>query len=210
MAKQDPITRSLALVDKVLRETFPDDFDKRCMYAAFGLRRLLHETGLTPVIVGGQFMCLVISPDGKRATVQGFGSPNAPTQEPSHYWVEVGQTLVDLGPHYLPRRSSHPAAPIPFIRWPLQIGLPPFLRYQATVRYDPDVMLASDEAITARMNDFLTRCQQESQEAIGDAKIPGWQFRDMPSLQYAAQRGDVWARGAMFFIKTRPPMAFPF
>lgn len=210
MTSLDPVTRSLAIVDKALRATFPDDFDKRCMYAAFGLRQLLQEAGQTAQIVGGEFLCLVISPDGRQATFQGFGTPSEQASEPSHYWVEVGQTLVDLGPHYLPRRSPHRAASMPLVRWSLQTNLPPFLRYKETVRYDQNVELVADAAISKRMDDFLFRCQQESRSAIGDVKLPGWQFRDIGSLQHAAQRGDAWARGAMSFIKTRPTVSLPF
>lgn len=210
MVSLDPVTRSLAIVDKALRAAFPDDFDRRCMYAAFGLRQLLQEAGQTVQIVGGQFLCLVVSPDGSRATFQGFGTPSAQAPEPSHYWVEVGQTLVDLGPHYLPRRSSHRAAPMPLLRWSLQTNLPSFLRYKEAVRYDQNVELIADNAISKRMDDFLLRCQQESRSATGDVKLPSWQFRDLGSLQYAVQRGDAWARGAMSFIKTRPTVSLPF
>lgn len=210
MAPRDPITRSLAVVDKTLREAFPEDFDKRCMYAAFGLRQLLQAAGLTPQIVGGQFMCLVVSPDGQQATFQGFGTPNSQAPEPSHYWVEVGQVLVDLGPHYLSRRSSHPAASMPFVRWSLHTNLPPFLRYQEAVRYDQNVMLAADPTITKRMKDFLDYCLQESQATTGETRLPSWQLKDMTSLQYAAQRGDAWARAGVFFLKTRPVVSLPF
>jgi len=210
MVSLDPVTRSLAIVDKALRATFPDDFDRRCMYAAFGLRQLLQEAGQTVQIVGGQFLCLVVSPDGRRATFQGFGMPSSQAPEPSHYWVEVGQTLVDLGPHYLPRRSSHRAAPMPLLRWSLQTNLPSFLRYKEAVRYDQHVELIADSAISKRMDNFLLRCQQESRNATGDVKLPSWQFRDMASLQYAVQRHDAWARAAMSFIKTRPTVLLPF
>lgn len=53
-------------------------------------------------------------------------------------------------------------------------------------------------------------CEQESRSATGDVKLPNWRFRDMGSLQYAVQRGDAWARGAMCFIKTRPTVSLPF
>lgn len=211
MASLDPVTRSLAIVDKALRAAFPDDFDKRCMYAAFGLRQLLQEAGQTVQIVGGQFLCLVVSPDGRQVTFQGFGMPSsAQAPEPSHYWVEAGQTLVDLGPHYLPRRSSHRAASMPLVCWSLQTSLPPFLRYKEAMRYDQNVELVATAAISKRMDDFLLRCQQESRSATGDVKLPGWQFRDIGSLQHAAQRGDAWARGAMSFVKTRPTVSLPF
>jgi hypothetical protein len=208
MAKQDPIARSLAIVDKALRAAFPDDFDKRCMYAAFGLRSLLQEAGLSPEIVGGEFLCLALSPDGKRATLQGFGKPNS--QEPSHYWVELGKTLIDVGPHYLPRNSSHPSVPIPFVRWSLAAPLPRFLRYRAVIRYDPHVTLVSDAEILNRMDDFLARCQQENQAATGEVKLPTWQLKDMASLQYAAQRGDPWARGTSMFLRHSATIQLPF
>src|ERR1700686_4584001 len=87
MPTQDSITRSLIIVDQTLREVFPDDFDQRCMYAAFGLRLLLKQVGLKPQIIGGDFLCFVLSTDSRKATLQGFGSHTSP--KPSHYWVEA-------------------------------------------------------------------------------------------------------------------------
>jgi hypothetical protein len=101
------ITRTLYVVDCSLRKEFPEDFYKRCMYAAFGSTALLQDAGYEANIVGGDFLAFVVAKSEQRAGLQGFGLG---TDQPSHFWVEVDNTIVDVGPHYLPEDSRFPAA----------------------------------------------------------------------------------------------------
>jgi hypothetical protein len=207
MLNQDPITRNLAIVDQTLREVFPDDFDKRCMYTVFGLRYLLTEAGLSPQIVGGDFLCLMLSTDNRKTTLQGFGGG---TVGPSHFWIEANGILIDLGACYLPRGSSYAAVPTPVIRWPLSIPLPHFLRYQAHIRYHYDVALHSDVTITQRMDEFLERCRIRSQTETRQLKLPSWELTGHASLKSAAQKGSIWARTAIVFHQRMPREQLPF
>jgi hypothetical protein len=204
MAKQDPLSSTLATVDHVLRQRFPDDFDKRCMYAAFGLRALLRRTGIGSEIVGGRYTCFVVSADLQHASHQGFGTGS--NDQASHYWVEAQGYLLDPGPHYLPLRSSFPAAPIPMVRWPLASPIPHFMRYQEQARYHQEAKLRSSQEIQDRMNQFLAACE----EARTDVATPCWQLKGMESLRYAAGNRDRWALGALRFIAEYPPSSLPF
>lgn len=201
------IPRCISIVDRALRATFPDDYDKRCMYAAFGLRDLLKTTGHAATIVGGEFLAFTVSQSESEASLQGFGLGAG---EPSHYWVEVAGSLLDLGPHYLPRSSSYPAAKMPIVAWLMATPLPPYLRYRAAVRYDPDVELQSNPATTKRMQDFLGECLRRHKAQIGQSKLASWLLTDASSLSAAAKAGDVWARHALRFERQTKVEQLPF
>lgn len=204
MAKPNPLSSALATVDRVLRQRFPDDFDKRCLYAAFGLRALLQRRGIASEIVGGNYTCFVVSTDMQQASHQGFGSQS--TDKLSHYWVEAQNYLLDPGPHYLPRRSPFPAAPLPMIRWPLASSIPHFMRYQEQARYPQEAKLQSSQDIQDRMREFLAACEQAPDEGA----MPCWQLSGLESLRYAAEKRDPWALGALRFIAEYPPSSLPF
>lgn len=55
MVEPAVVERVLCVVDRCLRSQFPDDYYKRCLYASFGVHRLLQAQGYSPVIVGGNF-----------------------------------------------------------------------------------------------------------------------------------------------------------
>lgn len=209
MSDQDDITRCLAVVDQVLRTTFPDNFDQRCMYAAFGIRDLLRLRGISAEIVGGDVLCFVLSQDARQSTLQGFG--NASSELPSHFWLESDGVLLDLGPHYLPRGSSYPALAMPVVRWPLKAELPLFLRYRRRIRYHADVQLQQpDPAITRRMNTFLARCFEHDRSGQPVKTDWTWELTGMPAVRQAAQRGDRWARGAFLFLERATRAELPF
>lgn len=201
------MARQVSVVDSALRAMFPQDYDKRCMYAAFGLRVLLREAGVNAKIIGGDFVAFVVARTEKRAGMEGFGFGE---EYPSHYWVETEDTLVDLGPHYLPRASSYPAAKMPIVTWRTDEPLPLYLRYRTRIRYGPDVELASDAAITARMCDFLEQCANCKNARLGQPKLPSWVLTGTSSLVSAAERGDVWARNAMRFSRVARAEELPF
>jgi hypothetical protein len=122
------ITRSLYVVDRSLRKEFREDYYKRCMYAAFGTTALLQDAGFKANIVDGDFLAFVVARFEQRAGLQGF---RLGTDQPSHFWVEVDDAIVDVGPHYLPDHSRFPAASMPFIAWSPVSKLPLYLRYRS-------------------------------------------------------------------------------
>jgi len=201
------IASCMGLIDSMLRELFPDDYDARCMYAAFGLSSLLRQLGLDARIVGGDFLAFVVSKDGRQANLQGFGQ-GSDSALPSHFWVESSGRLLDLGPHYLPRKSSFPAATIPAIALPLAQS-PLFLRYRPKIRYEPDVQLASDDAITGRMRAFLKECNRRWEKGIRPT-LPTWIFNGKEALQRAATGRDPWAQSAIQFARRARIEELPF
>lgn len=202
MPRNDPVSRSIAVLDLALRQAFPDDFDRRCMYAAFGLKLLLAEAGFATKIMGGDFLCLVLGSHSRESMLQGFGSSTSP--ESSHYWIETGAELVDLGPSYLPKGSSFRALPMPVIRWRLTAALPTFLQYRARVQWDTHVELDSSNEIRQRMADFLDTCQRLNQIEAVALKPTAWQLRDFETLRFAAQKGERWAAGALEYSEYPP------
>lgn len=202
MTTDDHVHRSFAIVDQTLRATFPDSYWKRCTYAAFGMRMLLRETGIDARIVFGDMMCFTLSTDAKRPSMEGYGSGHGAA--PAHYWVEAAGHLIDLGPHYLPREARRQIAPMPLVRWSLDTPLPLYLRYRERGRELFEIQ--PDPSIAARVADFLDRCRTCSRSNPNAVTLPRWELIHAASLQSAARRGDVWARGAWLFA-SRPDLA---
>lgn len=146
--------RALSVTLRALRSAFPDDHDRRCLYAAAGLQRLLDRVRIDARIQGGDFMALVVSKGGDRPSMQGFGRSEA-WAEVSYYWVETPELLLDVGPHLLTRSSSFPAAGIPLLAWNKKEDLPVALRYRTRERYDRDTMMILPGEIASKMKAFL-------------------------------------------------------
>jgi hypothetical protein len=187
MRIESVIARSLGIVDKALRKEFPEDFDKRCLYAAFATSALLQDAGVQANLVGGDFLAFVVSRVGKRAGLQGFGG--ATGGQPSHFWVEVEDTIVDPGPHYLPKGSSFAAASMPLVSWKRTGALPPYLRYRAHISYDPAVQLHSEPSIMRRKDVFVAHCREKFRAQLGQPKLPAWVLSGPEALARAAQAG---------------------
>ncbi|MBF8721379.1 hypothetical protein [Pseudomonas guariconensis] len=185
------IERVLYVVDKCLRSQFPDDYHKRCMYASFGIHRLLEGMGYKPEIVGGDFLAFVISKDGRDATLQGYGSPNEPV---SHFWVELEGAIIDLGTYYLPTESSYPASEMPAIYWGRQYALPKGLRYRETTRCASSESSYLDPHIREKMTPFLEACVVRMAKPLVKPKLGKWLATSPSSVHKAAVKGDLWAR----------------
>lgn len=206
MPIEDPISRTLAIVDASLRDFFPEDFHKRCMYASLGIAALLQDTGISAQVVGGDFICTVVSRDGATMTLQGFGgNKDGP---PSHYWVLAADQLLDLGPMYLPYEASFPAAPLPVLRWPTAVNLPKFVLYRERERYTEGVEI-QDQVIRQRNVAFLSHCRS-TRDTSRSLQLPTWQLKDSQSLLYSAQKGDVWAKASVEFLRRSMKAFFPF
>jgi hypothetical protein len=130
--------------------------------------------------------------------------------EPSHYWVTVSDTIVDMGPHYLTKGSSFPAAQIPFVVWADASALPKFLRYKPQIEYDPSVQLRSTKEIVDRVADFVEQCRARYKIQVGQPKLPGWIATDTKSVELAAAAGDFWARNALRFANMTSVDRLPF
>ena len=195
------IERAVAIVLRGLKRTFPDDYDRRCMYAAAGIKHLLSATGTDARIHAGDFLALVVSRDESRASMQGFrGSTGG--EAFSHYWVETPRLLIDLGPHLLPRGSSFPAADMPIIAWDKTQPLPLAFRYRVLERYAPNAAMLLPTDIADRMGAFLADMELRSQQRSSIATAPTWLLTGEQSLQRAARR-DEWARGALRFERVQ-------
>lgn len=207
MRARDPIGQALAIADSSLREFFPTDFYKRCMYASFGITALLRDEGIPAHVVGGDFICAVVSTDGEQMSLQGFGTKR--DGPPSHFWVLSGDHLLDLGPMYLPYESSFPAALLPILRWPVAMSLPDFILYRERERYVEGVEIL-DPVMQERSDAFLAHCRRIRDETSRDFPLPAWQLKDSQSLRYAAQKGDMWARASMEFLHRSYKATFPY
>jgi hypothetical protein len=187
-------------VDKALRSEFADDFDKRCLSAAFAVFALLQDEGFDTRLAGGDFVAFVVARSEQRAGLQGFGYGS---DQPSHFWVEVQDTIVDLGPHYLPHGSSFAAAAMPVVAWQFSDGLSVYLRYRTHMRYDPAVQLQSFPDVMARKDRFVAGCRAKYAAQRGQPRLPSW-------LLTGPREGDVWARNALRFAAGIDRSQLPF
>ncbi|HYZ48529.1 MAG TPA: hypothetical protein VE567_06505, partial [Sphingomonas sp.] len=192
----EQIEHVLAVVEACLCETFPQDFFRRCAFAAFGLRALLQDAGIDAVLVGGQFAALVVTPEDGRLALQGFKS--GPDLYP-HLWVEAADRLIDLGPYLLAFGSDYPVVPMPFLAWSMSAPLPGGLRYKAQRRLPAGHPMSNDSAVNRQCDAFVDRCLELAIARDQRPRLPGWIATDYATLLAAAGRDDPWARGAMHF-----------
>ncbi len=201
------ISRALSVVDRTLRKEFPRDYDKRCIYAAFAICALLHDLDIEANIVGGDFVAFVVSQSGDRAGLQGFGNAG---EELSHYWVAAADTIIDVGPHYLPKGSSFQAANMPLVAWSPMNELPLVLRYRPKMRFASQVELRSSTEIQVRKELFVSQCTRRYNAQLGQPKLPTWLLTGLASLELAARSGDFWARNALLFADRMDEAQLPF
>lgn len=206
MAHADPVVSALLLTDAALRAVFPSDFHKRCMYAAFAIASLLEDAGLDAQVAGGDFLCAVVSTDGRQLSLQGFGTTGV--GDASHYWVHANGMLIDPGPAYLPYESPYPAASPPALTWANALPLPPVLAYRERVRVTPDAAI-SDPVIAQRVADFVAHCRTRRDAGSAWGHPPFWLLRDMAALRHRAQRRDPWALAAQTFLRRGMKANFP-
>lgn len=202
------VERASALVVRSLKRTFPDDYDRRCLYAAAGIKHLLSASGIDARVHAGDFLALVVSRDGSRARMQGFGGADG-SQAHSHYWVETPQHLVDVGPHLLTRGSSYPAASLPLLCWNKDEPLPIALRYRAVERYAPDARMRFPAEIADRMTAFLDELGARWTSMSGAGSSSAWMLTGEASLDRAARK-DMWAKGVLRFEREANPTMLPF
>ncbi|WP_416769626.1 hypothetical protein ACMGT0_20840 [Pseudomonas sp. RHF3.3-3] len=191
MSEIGMVERILCVVDKCLRSQFPQDFHKRCMYASFGIHRLLQGMGYKPHIVGGDFLAFVISKDGLDVTLQGYGSSTEPV---SHFWVELDGAIIDLGTYYLPIESSYPACDMPAVFWGKGYALPKGLKYVEATRVESSEITCLEPHIQEKMKPFLEACVARMAKPLVKPKLGKWLATSPSSVHKAAVKGDLWAR----------------
>jgi len=197
MTQPDAISRAMAVVDASLREFFPDDYHCRCFYAAVGLASLLEADGFPSQVAGGDFLCAVISKDGKRKNLQGYGL--SPTGAPTHFWVRTRDLLLDLGPTYLPARSSFPLAKLPVLRWELENPLPDYVDYSEAQRHVG--IRLDDLELRKRVDAFRAHCQAKMQSCGESITLQAWELSNHQSLVNAAKKGDPWTEAMLSFLR---------
>jgi len=203
----DAISRSLALTDRALREFFPDNYWKRCMYAAFGLQLLLEHEGIGCDIVAGDMLCVVRKRRGGAPYMDGYKSPIP--GRPAHFWVETTDAILDMGPYYLPKEAREPIADLPFVRWLKRAGLPNFLRYRELVRCPRGTPIQLDDPVVMdQLGRFLPYCRSLPHQA--PPQCVTWELSDIDSARAMSQRGDLWANTALRFDAWVDPAKLPF
>ncbi len=105
------IEELFAATDWCLRNSFPDDYDARCLYSACAIHTILKSKGVKAIIVGGNVGAFTLSADGREALLEGFGGGDV--SQPSHYWVEANGVILDPGVSYLPKKSQMSAVSMP-------------------------------------------------------------------------------------------------
>lgn len=201
------IGRALAAVESCLLEAFPSDFYRRCAFASFAMRALLHDVGIDAVLVGGQFAALVVAPDEARSAVQGF--KGGPELYP-HIWLEAADRLIDLGPYLLAFGSDYPVVPMPAIAWDMSAPLPAAFRYRAKRRFPAGNRMSTDGKVNAQCAAFIEQCRTAAADKGKAPQLPTWVATSYPSLVAAVDRGDQWAIGAKRFEQIARDHPLPF
>lgn len=172
----------------------PEDYHKRCMYASFGVHRLLKARGYSPVIVGGNFGAFFVSRDQSIASIQGYASDSG---EHSHYWIVLDGSIIDLGTYYLPVESGFQACEMPAVFWSTSYPLPKGLIYSPDARCPSSDVSHQSPHIIEKMEPFLAACHASMAKPLTKPKIGKWLVTTTSSIQKAAQEGDLWARAVI-------------
>lgn len=186
-----------ATIDKCLRQNFPTDYDSRCLYSACAIHSVLKSEGISSVIVGGDAVVFTVSIDGSQASVEGFaGSKQG---QPSHYWVETNDVLLDPNVSYLQKSSRIKRVPMPMIAWERKNVLPKSLQYKDRVRYHENAEFRFPEDIAERMESFIDMCKKRYTSKAAKKKLYGFILSSPESLKQHASSDNKWAIGAMRF-----------
>lgn len=207
MLSNNQTLKLLGAVIRSLRKEFPEDFYKRCYYAAFAMRALLLDGGFDAEIVGGDFVAFIVSRDGERAGMKGFGFG---AEQCSHFWVETNGRLLDVGPYLLPEDASYPVAGMPLVAWDLATPFPAYLRYRRVRRFPADAVMSAVPEHNARCDRFIAACRSRAANHIAGSKPLTWLLTDSSATVAAARRRDSWAIGAMRFSRITNIPDLPF
>ena len=207
MLSNSQILKLLGVVVRSLRKEFPEDFYKRCYYAAFAMRALLLDAGVEAEIVGGDFVAFIVARDGTRAGLQGFGFG---AEQCSHFWVEAEGRLIDVGPYLLPEDASYSVSAMPLVAWDLATPFPAYLRYRPVKRFPADAVMSAVPEQNARCDHFVAACRSRAASHIAGSKPLSWLLTDTNATVAAARSHDSWAIGALRFARMTNISDFPF
>jgi len=197
----------LACTDWCIKNTFPEDYDARCLYSACAIHTILTNADIEAIIVGGNVGAFTLSTDGKEALLEGFGGGD--TTKPSHYWVEVNGIILDPGISYLPKRSRMRAIQMPMIAWKKSNPLPNYIQYREVIRYAPEAEYIFPEDIANRISDFIELCKKRYASKAAKKKLSTWLLSSPTELDNAAKAGDKWAKEALRFQSTDSTPTIP-
>ncbi|MCS2611148.1 hypothetical protein [Halomonas dongshanensis] len=191
------IEELFATTDWCLRNSFPDDYDARCLYSACAIQTILKSKRVKAIIVGGNVGAFTLSTDGREALLEGFGGGDI--TQPSHYWVEANGVILDPGVSYLPKRSRMSAVSMPMIAWTKNNALPKYIQYIEKVRYAEEAEYIFPSDIANRVAEFIARCEKRYTSRTAKKKLSTWLLTNQKDLDKAARSGDRWATGAIRF-----------
>lgn len=179
------IEELFAATDWCLRNSFPDDYDARCLYSACAIHTILKRKSVKTIIVGGNVGVFTLSADGREVLLEGFGGGDI--AQPSHYWIEANGLILDLGVSYLPKRSHMSAVSMPMIAWMKNNPLPNYLQYIDKIRYAEEVEYIFPDDITNRVPEFIRRCEKRYASRTAKKKLPTWLLTNQKDLDKAAR-----------------------
>lgn len=185
------LKRILAVVLHCLRDTFPNDFHRRCAFSARATRMLLQREGIGSHVVGGKFTALAVGTFDARYSLQGFQSGPEPYP---HLWVETEHRLVDLGPHLLQFGSPFPLTPMPALAWAKTDPLPAALTYEPIDRIPDDAPFSLIGTVADQADRFVDCCF----DMIAALPVP-WLLTGKLALREAQLAGDPWAQAVARF-----------
>jgi len=188
------LARILAVVLHCLRDTFPDDFHRRCAFSARAVRQLLAREGVKSHAVGGRFTALAVGRFDPRYALQGF--QGGPERFP-HLWIETDRRLIDLAPHLLPFGSPFPLAPMPALAWDKADPLPAALSYEPIEVIAEDAPFSVSADVSAQAERFVDCCL----DMIAAPPVP-YLLTGAQSLADAEKRGDAWAQAVARFQRS--------
>ncbi|AWH87997.1 hypothetical protein [Limnobaculum parvum] len=191
------IENLFAVIDWCIKNSFPEDYDARCLYSACAIHAILISKGVKAVIVGGNMGAFTLSADGRKALLEGFSGGDM--VQPSHYWVEANGVILDPCVSYLPRRSRICAVSMPMVAWSKNVALPNYLQYVEKIRYAEEVGFIFPDDIGIRVQEFIEYCQKQYSSKTVKKKFATWLLSNPNELNNAARLGDRWAKGAIRF-----------
>ena len=206
--RKETIDRVFHTVDQELRQSFPDDYWKRCMYAASATKTLLEKLGKNSIVVSGDFIGFVVSPDSKTASFRGFASAE---NSAAHLWVECENTLLDIMPFYLPddNENQNSMCKLAPIAWNQKERLPPAISYIVKTRYAVDFKFRGMPGYQEKITAFSDACVERMAQTRRVKPHFNWVLSDSKILSVMANIRDPWAMSLVKYENMPNPPTKP-
>lgn len=186
--------RAAYVVDRSLRSVFPEDYPTRCMYASYGVQHVLRRLGHEARIVTGSFGMFMVTPDGNRGSIEGFGGGGDRT---AHFWCVVDNRILDISSAYLSVSSAAAKARPPIVFWSIERDMPRSFRYFYGGDLDPRSPETYADHMRESLEAVLAECDRRLPGVKGQPRLSSWLLRDMASITQAAKKRDAWAAAAL-------------